>query len=88
MAPRLTTVSKDEILAVNEAAAINKYQERDKIWLVCVYWSVEKNFLTEFATNHKKRSWKHCQLKCKQTLTQLRLLFTKSSFLIFIQLIW
>ena len=45
MAPRLTTVSKDEILAVNEAAATNNYQERDKIWLVRVYWSVEKIFL-------------------------------------------
>ena len=50
MAPRFATVSKDEILAVNEAAATNKYQERDKIWLVDVYWSVEKHFLTEFAT--------------------------------------
>ena len=45
MAPRFATVSKDEILAVNEAAATNNYQERDKIWLVRVYWSVEKIFL-------------------------------------------
>ena len=27
-----------------------EYQERDKIWLVIDYWSVQKNFLTEFAT--------------------------------------
>ena len=54
MAPRFATVSKDEILAVNEAAATNKYQERDKIWLVGVYWSVEKHFLTEFATKSLK----------------------------------
>ena len=27
------------------------HQERDKIWLVGVYWSEEKNFLTEFETN-------------------------------------
>ena len=33
----------------------NKYQERDKIWLVAVYWSVEKNLiLTEFATESYK----------------------------------
>ena len=50
MASPFATVSKDEILAVNEAAATNKYHKRDKIWLVGVYWSVEKNFLTEFAT--------------------------------------
>ena len=36
----------------------------------------------------KNDSPKHCQLKRKQTLTEWRLLFTKSSFLIFIQLIW
>ena len=37
MASCFTTVSKDEILAVNEAAGTNKYQEREKIWLVGVY---------------------------------------------------
>ena len=45
MACLVATVSKDKILAVNEAAAPSKYQERDKIWLVGVYWSVEKHFL-------------------------------------------
>ena len=67
----------------------NKYQERDKIWLVVVYWLIGKNFLTELILqqNHKKWSPKSCQLKCKQTLTKWCLLFTKSSFLIFIQLI-
>ena len=54
MAPRFATVSKDEILAVNEAAATNKYQERDKIWLVDVCWSVEKLFLLNLQQNHKK----------------------------------
>ena len=44
MAPRFATVSKDEILAVNEAAATNKYQERDKIWLVGVYTGRRKKF--------------------------------------------
>ena len=45
---KFATVLKDKILAVNEAG--NKYQERGKIWLVGVYWSVEKILLTEFAT--------------------------------------
>ena len=42
MASRFATVSKDEILAVNERSCTNKYQERDQIWLVGVYCSVEK----------------------------------------------
>ena len=50
MASRFATVQKDEILAVTEVAVPKKYQVRDKIWLVAVYWSVEKNFLAEFAT--------------------------------------
>ena len=54
MASRFATVSKDEILEVTEAAA-QKYQERDKIWLVAAYCSVEKNFIAEFATNRKKK---------------------------------
>ena len=53
----------------------NKYQETDKIWLVGVYWSLQFFFLQQ---NHKK--WSPSQLKCKQTLTKWRLLFTKSSF--------
>ena len=56
----------------------NKYQGRDKIWLVGVYWSLEKNFSLNLQQNHKKWSPKHCQLKHKQTLTKWRLLFTKS----------
>ena len=67
----------------------NKYQETDKIWLVGVYWSLGIFlFLLNLQQNHKKWSPKHCQLKRKQTLTKWRFLFTKSSFLIFIQLIW
>ena len=51
MAPRFGTVSKDEILAVNESAAPTNTKNWDKIWLVGVNWSVDKNFLTPFATN-------------------------------------
>ena len=32
------------------SSCANKYQQRDKIRFVGVYWSVEKNILTEFAT--------------------------------------
>ena len=42
MASRFATVSKDKILAENEAAAPTNTKKRDKIWLVAVYWSVEK----------------------------------------------
>ena len=49
MASRFKTVSKDKILAVNETAAPTN-TKKHKIWLVGVYWSIEKNFLTEFAT--------------------------------------
>ena len=44
MASHFATVSKDEILAENEAAAPTNTKKRDKIWLVAVYWSVEKTF--------------------------------------------
>ena len=71
------------------SSCANKYQERDKIWLLGVYWSVGEKFLTEFATVIKKKwSRKPCQLKRKQTVTKWPLLLRKSSFLIFIQLIW
>ena len=44
--------------------------------------------ITEFVTKSEKTIPKHCPLKCKHILPKWRLLFTKSSFLIFIQLIW
>ena len=52
MASRFTTVSKDENLAVNNAA-LPTNANKEKIWLAGVYWSVENKFLTEFETNHK-----------------------------------
>ena len=33
------------------SSCTNKYQEREQIWLVGVYWSLKKNFLTEFGNN-------------------------------------
>ena len=54
MASRFATVSKDEILAVNEAAAPTNTKKRYKIWLVGVYWSVEKKFLLNLQQNHKQ----------------------------------
>ena len=50
MASPFATVSKDEILAVNEAAAPTNTK---KIWHVGVYCSVEKNFLLNLQKNHK-----------------------------------
>ena len=44
MASHFATVSKDEILAENEAAAPTNTKKREKIWFVAVYWSVEKTF--------------------------------------------
>ena len=44
MASHFATVSKDEILAENEAGAPTNTKKREKIWLVAVYWSVEKTF--------------------------------------------
>ena len=41
MASRFATVSKGEILAVNEAAAPTN-TKKEKIWFVAVYWSVKK----------------------------------------------
>ena len=48
--PQFPTVSKDNILAVNEAAAATNTKKETKLWLVGVYWQVEEKFLTEFAT--------------------------------------
>ena len=46
MASRFATVSKDEILAKNEAAApTNTAKKETKFGFFCVYWSVEKTFL-------------------------------------------
>ena len=51
MAFRFATVSKDEILAVKEAAVPTNTKKETKFGLsVFTYWSTEKNFLTEFAT--------------------------------------
>ena len=44
--------------------------------------------ITEFVTKSEKMIPKRCPLKCKHILPKWRLLFTKSSFFIFIQLIW
>ena len=48
MASRFATVSKDEILAVNEAAAQTNTKKETK-------FSVEKKILTEFATKPLKK---------------------------------
>ena len=64
-----------------------KYQERDKIWVVGVYWAVEKKFLLICNKIIKKWSLKHCQLKSKQTLNWV-MSFIYKKFFIFIQLIW
>ena len=45
MTSRFATVSKNEILAVNEAAASTNTKREATFG-----WSVEKNFLTEFTT--------------------------------------
>ena len=52
MASCFTTVSKDEILAVYEAASMHQQipRKRQNLACRCLYSSVEKNFLTEFAT--------------------------------------
>ena len=38
MASPFTTVLKDEILVVNEAAATKNTKKGKKIWLIGVYW--------------------------------------------------
>ena len=67
---------------------LQEIPRKRQIWVVDVYWSVEKIFLLNLQQNDKKRSPKHCQLKYKQTVPKWRFLFMKNSFLIFIQLIW
>ena len=54
MASCFATVFKDEILSVNEEAAPTNTKEETKIWLVGVYWSLEKNFSLNLQQNHKK----------------------------------
>ena len=49
MASRFLIVSKDELLAVNEAAAPTNTKKETKFGLLA-FRSVEKNFLTESAT--------------------------------------
>ena len=68
MASRLATVSKDKILAVNEAAVPTNTKKETKFGLSVFTGGWKKIFLTDFATIHKKWSPKHCQLKRKQTL--------------------
>ena len=53
MASRFATVSKDEILAVNEASAPANTKKETQIWHVGVYCSVEKNCLLNLQKNHK-----------------------------------
>ena len=50
MASRFATVSKDKILAVNEAAALANTRRRQNLACRCQYWPVQRNFLNAFAT--------------------------------------
>ena len=74
----------------NWSSRAKKYQERDKIGLVAVYCSVAKKFsrwiCNKIVRKNDPRNTVSWDVR-KQTLTKWRLLFTKSSFLIFIQLI-
>ena len=88
MASRFATVSKDEILAVNEAAAPTNTKKETKFGLSVFTGRWKKIFLLNLQQNDKKWSPKHCQLKRKHTLTNWRLLLTEISFLIFTQPIW
>ena len=69
MASRFATVSKNEILAVNEAAASTNTKREAKFGL-SVFAGRQKKFLTEFATKLQKMIPKNCQLKRKQTLAK------------------
>ena len=91
MAFRFATVAKDKILAVNELKQLHQQIPSGKRQnLACRCLLVDRKKISYLIYNKmmKNDSPKHCQLKRKQTLTEWRLLFTKSSFLIFIQLIW
>ena len=50
MASRFATVSKDEILAVTEAAAPKNTKKETKLGLSLFTARSQKNFLAEFAT--------------------------------------
>ena len=63
------------------SSCTNKYQEIDKIWLVSVYWLVEKMFLLNLQQNKKKWSLKNCLLKCKQILSKWITRFIYKKFL-------
>ena len=54
MASRLATVSKDKILAVNEAAVPTNTKKETKFGLSVFTGGWKKIFLTELAKNHKK----------------------------------
>ena len=53
MASCFAAFSKDEILAVNEAAAPTN-TKKETIWFVGVYWSVEKKSLLNLQQDHRK----------------------------------
>ena len=63
MASRFPTVSKDEILAVNEAAAPTNTKKETKFGLKVFTGRKKKIFLPNLQQTHKKRSPIHCQLK-------------------------
>ena len=54
MASRLATVSKDKILAVNEAAVPTNTKKETKCGLSVFTGGWKKISLPDFATNHKK----------------------------------
>ena len=54
MASRFATVSKDELLAVNEAAAPTNTKKETKFGLPAFTGLQKKKFLTEFATKSQK----------------------------------
>ena len=57
MKSRFATVSKDAILAVNEAAVQSlNYQEGDKIWFAGVYRSVEFRICNKIIKNNPRKT--------------------------------
>ena len=56
MASHFATVSKDEILAVNEAAAPTNTKKETKFGFSAFTGGYEKNFLTEFGTKSIKNN--------------------------------
>ena len=67
MASRFATVSKDEILAVNEAAAPTNTKKETKFGLSVFTGRQKKKFVTEFATKSLENDPLNT-LKRKQTL--------------------